>query len=209
MPRSKLVWTLAAAAALLLVVSGTLLFQDVRLRNGLNEAQREGAALNRRAHELEQQLEDQRAAVAEAAREPERVRAMAQQSAAARPPDRTRAASPPLTATALVLLPQTRAIGPIATLAVPQGADSVRFELRLESNDFPRYEVALKDPATNQVVWRSGRITAKSRDDEPSVSIVVPARVLKPQHYSLELIGHSAAGTAEAVGSYTVRIGFP
>ena len=38
-PRSPAAWTLAAAAALLLMASGALLFQDMRLRNGLNEAQ--------------------------------------------------------------------------------------------------------------------------------------------------------------------------
>ena len=160
-PRARAAWGLAAAAALLLVACGALLFQEGRLRNGLNEAQTRSAALDRRARELEQQLADQRTANAETARELERVResmaALAQESAAPRPRDR---ASVPSLTTALVLLPQTRAVGPIASLTVPEGMDRVTFELRLESNEFPRYEVALKDPATNQIVWRSGRLTS-------------------------------------------------
>jgi hypothetical protein len=206
-PRAMPVWGLAAAATLLLVACGALLFQEGRLRNGLNEAQTTSAALERRARGLEQQLTDQRTANAETARELERVResmaALAQEPAAPRPRDR---ASVPSLTTALVLLPQTRAVGPIASLTVPEGTDRVTFELRLESNEFPRYEVALKDPATNQIVWRSGRLTSFLRGNDPAVTVIVPASVLKPQHYSLELIGRKASGASEVVGSYTVRI---
>jgi hypothetical protein len=206
-PRSTAAWWLAAAAALLLVASGALLFQEGRLRSGLSEAQTRSAALDQRTRELEQQLADQRTANAETTRELARVResmaALAQESTAARPRDR--AALPSLT-TALVLLPQTRAVGPIASLTLPAGTDRVSFELRLESNEFPRYEVALKDPATSQIVWRSGRLTSTLRGNDPAVIVLVPASVLKPQHYSLELIGRRAAGASEVVGSYTVRI---
>lgn len=206
-PRSTPAWGLAAAAALLLVASGALLFQEGRLRNGLSEAQTRSAALDQRTRELEQQLANQRTANAETERELARVResmaALAQESAAARPRDRS--GVPSLT-TALVLLPQTRAVGPIASLTVPEGADRVSFELRLESNEFPRYEVALKDPATNEVVWRSSRLTSSLRGNDPAVTVSVPASVLKPQHYSLELSGRRAAGASEVVGSYTVRI---
>jgi hypothetical protein len=209
-PGSVSAWGLSAAAALLLLALSALLFQAVRLQKGLDGAQSESAALNRRAHELEQQLDVQRAASADAVKELDRIRAslaaLEQKSADARPPARV-AVRPtaPLT-TALVLLPQTRAIGPIATLEIPPGTDRVTFELRLESNDFPRYEVAVKDPATSRTLWRSGWIAARSPGDEPTVSIVVPAGVLKPQHYSLELMGRAASGNAEVVGSYTVRI---
>jgi hypothetical protein len=209
-PRSPAAWTLAVAAALLLMASGALLFRDVRLRDGLSEAQTESAALDRRAHELEQQLADQRAANAEAVKELERVRgsmdALGQRAAAAPSAGRTGTSSLPLTTIALVLLPQTRAVGPIPTLAVPPGTDRVAFELRLESNRFPRYQVAVKDPATSQIVWRSGQLTADALGDQPAVSIIVPASVLKPQHYSVELAGLGTDGSAQVVGSYAVGI---
>jgi hypothetical protein len=213
-PRSNAAWTLAAAAALLLLVCGGLLVQEAGLQNGLNVAQRESAALSSRAHELERQLDDQRAANTEAAKELERARAskaaaVARQSAAARPPDQTPGASQQgLTTIALVLLPQTRAVGPIDTLVVPQRTNRVAFELRLESNRFRRYQVALKDPATNQIVWRSGQLTATSPGDQVGVSAILPTSVLKPQHYSLELVAQTADGTDQVVGSYAVQIVF-
>jgi len=205
-------WRLAAAAALVLLAIGTLLFRDANLRNGLNDVQKQADALNRRAHDLEEQLNDQRAAHAEAVQELERVRsslaALGQQPAAVRAPEPMGTASQGLTSIALVLLPQTRGVGPTATLAVPQGTDRVTFHLRLESNDFPRYEVALKDPATSRIVWRSSRLTATSSSDDPTVSAIVPAGVLKPQHYSLELTGRGTDGRAHLAGSYAVRIAF-
>ena len=201
---------MAAAMRRCIMAAGALLFRDVRLRNGLSEAQMESATLDRRAHELEQQLADQRAANAEAVKELERVRgsmaALAQRAAIAPSAGRTGTSSQPLTTIALVLLPQTRAVGPIPTLAVPPGTDRVTFELRLESNRFPRYQVALKDPATNQIVWRSGQLTADGPGDQPAVSVIVSASVLKPQHYSLELAGLDTDGSAQAVGSYAVWI---
>ena len=61
--------------------------------------------------------------------------------------------------TALVLPPQTRAIGPVPAVAVSPGVDSVAFELQLESNDFPRYQVALADPP--QIVSNGAAIPSR------------------------------------------------
>ena len=193
-------WALAAAAAVLvMLVGGALFVQDLRVRTREVEAQ--SAVLDQRARELERQLEEQRRTNAGSAQEVERLRnslalALAQQSAVARPG----AAPGPLAATALLLLPQTRAVGPIASLIVPAGAASVNVALRLESNDFPRYQ------ASNQIVWRSGPLAATSLDHQGLVSVTVPASVLKPQHYSFELAGRRGGGSSEIIGSYAVQV---
>jgi hypothetical protein len=193
--RPKLVVSLAVAAALLLVTSGALLFEAVRTGNRLSVAQAENVALDRRARDLERQLDEQRAANAATVKERE----------PATLPERTEAARE-IRTIALVLLPQTRAIGPITTIAIPSGTDRVALELRLESNDFPRYRIGLQDPATNEIVWRSGWTTAKVSADHLSISVLIPASVLKTQHYSLQLTGGGAAGSDEIVGSYAFRI---
>ena len=208
MLRSKLGWTLAAVAAVLVIACGTLLFQAARLQNGLIDARRQSDTLERRTRELAQQLDEQRTANAVVVKELERVResaALASPPAAAAPPVRPGTARE-TAMTALVLLPQTRAIGPIPAFGVPPGLDHVAFELRLESNDFPRYQVGLKDPASNQIVWRSGWLTTSMSGDRPSVSVLVPASRLRQQHYALDLIGREAAGRADVVGSYAFRI---
>ena len=70
---------------------------------------------------------------------------------------------------AVVLPPPTRAVAPIPTLAIPAGVDRVRFELQLETNDFPSYRVGLKDPATNRILWRSDWIVPRSSADQASI----------------------------------------
>jgi hypothetical protein len=202
-PRSMTVSAVAAAAALLLVC-GALILRDVQLRNGLSQAQGQSAALERRARELEQQLNDQRSATTEAVSELARVRAaMAElQAESTSPPSGPGGASQTLAAVAILLLPQTRAVGQIPTLDVPQGTAEVTFRLQLESNRFSRYQAAVKDPASNAIVWRAGRLAVTSTGDRPAVSVAVPAGVLKAQHYAIDLMGDST----EVVGTYAVRI---
>jgi anti-sigma-K factor RskA len=106
---------------------------------------------------------------------------------------------------ALALLPQTRAAGSIPVIAVSPATDRVTFQLRLESNDFQQYEVGLEDPASNQVVWRSDAISAETTGQTRTLSVIVPARVLKPQHYSLTVMGRGARH-AEVVGSYAFQV---
>ena len=115
-------------------------------------------------------------------------------------------AAPPARVVAVVLPPPTRAVTPIPTLAIPAGVDRVRFELQLETNDFPSYRVGLKDPATrsDSVAQRLDR-SALVRGPGV-VPVVVPANLLGPQHYSLDLAGRDAGGRAEVIGSYTVQV---
>jgi hypothetical protein len=189
-----------AAAALFIVAFGTLLFQVERFRNGLDAAQREAVALANRARDLERQLAEQRAANDTATSELALLR-----NSATAPAARPAQDAPTF---ALVLLPQTRALGPVPAIAIPPAADRIAFELRLESNDFSRYQVALKDPGSNQIVWRSDFITPTSLDHTPTVSVIVPTRGLKAQHYSLAITGHSgrSGSNSEVVGSYTFQV---
>ena len=190
---SKMISTLAVAATLSLVAGGALLLQTVRLGRGLRAAQSDRVALDQHARDLEQQVGELRAANATATRELERVR----ESATAVVHD--------VATVALVLLPQTRSLGPVPTLVMPAGTERLGFELRLESNEYPAYQVGLRDPAVNTVVWRSGWIAAKTSGGQSAVRVAVPARALKPQHYSLDLSGRSAGG-GEVVGSYAFEI---
>ena len=182
--RRRFIW-LALAAALLLAC-GVLLLQDTRLRRGLRDAQQDGAVLDQRGRELSRQLGEQRVANDTLQREVERLRA-----------------SQPL---ALVLRPQTRAAAPVSVIAVPRGLDVVAFELELEASDFSQYQIALRDPATNRLVWRSDVVPPAPSRQTPAVAVAVPASVLKPQHYSFELSGRKPGSAFDIVGSYAFQV---
>jgi len=106
-------------------------------------------------------------------------------------------------------MPQTRASGPLPTVAVSSALTQVDVDLRLESNDFSRYRVDLKDPGSGRTVWGSGDVPARSVRDASFVSIAIPAAVLASQHYLLEVAGLDAAGRVETLASYTFQITRP
>lgn len=186
--RPWLVWGLAAAVVFLAAASTGLTIQMLRLGRGLASAEHDHAALEGRARDLDQKLAEARAANAASASEIDRLR------------DAAGSALTNAGALALVLLPQTRAIGPVPTAALP-GGGPVTFELRLESNDFPRYQAALRDPALNRIVWRSAWIEARTSDGRPSIVVSVPASIMKPQHYALELTGRGQ-DAGDVIASY-------
>jgi hypothetical protein len=105
-----------------------------------------------------------------------------------------------------VLLPQTRAVSEPPTLHVAPGVSRVRFELRLDSDDYAGYQAGLRDPRTNATVWRSTWMTLPARAGGSAVEVDVPAGLLKPQHYSLDVTGRTAAGVVHVVGSYAFSV---
>ena len=203
--RSRAAWMLSAAAALLLCASGGLLIRNIQVARELNESRRERTTLSQRVSDLEQQLKSQEAAHADTTSELEHVRASqpvaAQQPASARMPERAGA----LSTIAVALSPVTRSAGSLPTFTIPAGTDRVSFELRLEANEFPRYRVRLIDPASGSMVWRSVEIGAPSTSESQLISIVVPADILKAQHYSLELLGRRAGSDDEMAASYAFK----
>ena len=105
-----------------------------------------------------------------------------------------------------VLLPPTRGISEPPGLVLPAGTAKVELRAVLESDDLPRYRIALKDLATDQIIWRSARLSPATSLGNRVVSVTLDATLLKSQRYMLEVTGFSAAGRAELVGSYPFRL---
>jgi hypothetical protein len=200
-----LAWGVGLAAALMLVGCGALLQQDVNLRQALHSMQAESATLERRTQDLLRQLATQRSEAARAAQDLAQARASLEDAISAVPVSAN--ASPrTLPPVSLLLLPQARSAGSPATLTLPRAATQVALQLQLEFDDFRGYRIAIQDPGTSRVIWRSERIPARASRGRPSLSVMVPARVLAPKLYAIELLGVGANGDAEVVGSYSFRV---
>ena len=107
----------------------------------------------------------------------------------------------------LTLVPATRAASPATpTLNLPAAATEASFSLKLEATDASAYQAALKDPATNTVIWRSGWIAATGTGDQARLSIIVPSDLLHAQHYTFDVSARSATGTPEVVSSYAFEV---
>jgi hypothetical protein len=190
-PQGDLQWGFAAAAVALLFAGGYLFVENGRLQHQATEARNQQIALNQRMQDLESQLREERSTNSSMAKELDRFRQAAAPHA--------------LKIVAALLLPQMRGVGEVPTVSLPPGTDQVHLRLQLESDDFPAYQVAMRDPVTHQVLWRSATLKAKLQGDTKAVSISISASLLKQQNYMLELYG--AAGTAlELMTSYPFRV---
>jgi hypothetical protein len=198
-------WGLAAATVLL-VALGVLQYRTTRLRAELQIVQIEREALHHQARELAQQLGDQRVASAEAARELEQVQARLAEAMRASAESSSSASGPPQVLAAMLLQPLMRSSGPVPTLVVPARARTAAFDLQLEPADFRHYQVTLRDPATNAIAWRSARLAPARSGPTRTISLAVPVRVLKAQHYSFELSGLRDSGDGEPLAGYAFRI---
>lgn len=192
-PRLDLQWGFAAAALVMLITSCYLFVENERLRKQGLEGREQQAVLDHRAQELQEQLAEQQSANAGMLKELDHLR-----EASASPHT--------LKIVAALLLPQMRGASQVPTVSIPAGTDQVQLRLQLESDDFPAYQVVMRDPARNQIVWRSAKLKAKPQGDAKDVSISLAASLLKPRNYIIELAGVSSDGRAEPISGYPLRV---
>ena len=186
--RRLLAWGLAVAACVLVVLSVYLFSDNQRLRQQVSE-ERAGRLV------LEQQEQAMRKQLAERS-----------QSAGAGTPDADAPVVPAIPVLSLTLFPQTRGTSSIPAIVITPGVDRVRCRLVLESDDFPQYQVALKDPASNLGIWQSGTLQAASNLGRRVVTVELSAGLFLRQHYNLELTGISSSGAPESIGSYVFLV---
>lgn len=192
-PRLALQWGFACGTLAMLLAAGYLLHQNARLRKQTPEAQGSQAAGDQGEADIQRQLNDQRAANANLAKELDRIR-------------ESEPNLDQLKTFSVLLPPPTRGMGRIPTLSVPPGTGLVIFLLAIETGDFPAYRVALKDSAADQAVWHSANLESTAAGTSRTVSVSFPAHLLKQRNYVLELSGVSRDGPAEFIGGYPIRV---
>lgn len=113
---------------------------------------------------------------------------------------------PPPAPVAIVLMPSTRGTREIPTLSIPVGATAVEVRLVLDGDDFPTYDVALKNFEGDRALWNAVGLRSSASGEERIVVVTIDPRLLKPQRYTLELSGHRASGRSEVITSYAFRV---
>jgi hypothetical protein len=191
-PPPALQWGFAGAAAILILVAGYLVLDNVRLQHQMSESRARQSEFDRRERELRSELDQQRLAYARAQQELQRLHDL-------------QGNLDQLTAVSLVLLPPSRSVSRVPTISIRPGTDLVVLLLTLESDDFPVYRVVIRDPATNQVLWRSASISSTSAGEKKAVSVSFRTGLLKQQNYIAELTGIPARGSPEPIGGYAFR----
>jgi hypothetical protein len=176
----------------MLLIAGYLLVQNAHLRREVRDARAQYGSINQHAHDLENELKQQHTTNTEAQKSLES-------------PDQP-AAIGQLKTVSLLLPPPTRGMSPLQTVTVRPQTDLVVLLLTLESADFPRYSVTVKDPATNEVAWQSSDLDAGSVGGRKVVSAALRANLLRGQNYIAEVAGLPNAGRQRIVGDYPFRV---
>jgi hypothetical protein len=202
--RSAFRWSVAVAALILLVVSGFLVFQDVRLHQQNSRMQTELDHLQEREQQLLKELSNQRTATAQAEEELSRVRDERARLDAEL--NRTGSTRVDAVIASLTLSPQLRGSQAIQSVRISSDRGFIAARLELEPNNYSTYAVALIDPLNNRVLWQSARGQATGSAGQQTLNVTFRAELLKPQDYFLKVSGVSPAGATEPLGEYPFRV---
>ena len=80
----------------------------------------------------------------------------------------------------------------------------LRLVLASSGKRFSRFEIALRDWSSGQVVWSRGGVSATTVDRQPMVTAYVTGDVFRPGAYELLLSGRTTEGKKEEVASYEI-----
>jgi hypothetical protein len=193
-PPSMSRWTLtfaAIAAMLTLVVVGYLAMANRLLRRDVDVARTERAALEDRARGLQQQLDAQRAAKPESTQ------------------------TTPTVIASIVLPPLSRGgtgVAGVATVTTPPDADFIRLHAPIGRARYASVTAVLRDAAANQIVWRQRGAASGATEtgrESHTVAVEVPATLLRPGTYLLEITGTRAGGGSDTLGPYAFQVVLP
>jgi hypothetical protein len=188
-----------AAMALIAVAIGTwLLAERLRLQTQLAQLQTERQTWQQQERVLQQDMAQQRKRQEELAKQLQREqsqRARLEQELAAQPPSRP-------TVPVFVLSSLARDPGEAKTLAIPSGTPSVQLRIDLEQgDDYQRYQAVLQT-VEGREIWSRDGLPARRTHWGQAVILKLPAPVLTPGDYELQLRGVAASGKFEDIGYY-------
>jgi hypothetical protein len=210
--RSLSRWALVAAVVALVGISVWLGIQNARLRQQAASAESQLHELQRRERELqkaggEQLPANSQETIQKSENEARATETQKQQSDDEQQRERLREPAKPgqQAIASFVLTPQRRNVGEVSVVTLPRDTLNVRMNLKLEPNDYRSYRVALVDPDTSQVLWRSGKL-ARQESNSDNVGVSLRASLLKPKTYSLHLFGTPADGPSQFMTQYSFKV---
>ena len=103
---------------------------------------------------------------------------------------------------AFVLPPPLRGGAPLTQVRLESEIQVAQFSIGLEASDYRSYRVELRDAGQGRSIWQAGSLKARGS----SLSVRVPAKLLKGQIYSFTVTGVNAEGTSENIGDYSFRV---
>jgi anti-sigma factor RsiW len=204
-------WGLAAVAVIMLIASGWLAIENLRLRQQTSQAEARRDELLQRERELQKEVDAERSTNSAAEQELARLRSereRLEQELEKAKSGRTTSSPVEGGVFSFNLAPPLRGAGQLPTVSVPSGTRLVSIQLQLEANDYSAYRVVLIGPARNQTLWRSSKLKAKTTREGKGLSVSFSAGLLNPQTvYLLRVAGIATNGADEVISDYSFRVG--
>jgi hypothetical protein len=204
---------LTAAAVLVLIGVGWLVFEFSRLRSQINESKSAGDSIEHRVKELQGLLQQQRLASSAIEIELQRVREekerVERELALEKRFSGSKSPSSPANLNILpfILTAPARTAGQVAVVTIPSGTDYVFLQAELEPDDYSSYNAELLyQPGKTPAGWERERLRSRAMGESRVIDIVIPASLLKSREYLLAVTGISDRGIAEGERGYPFRI---
>ena len=233
--RPSLQWGLAFSVLALLIFGGWLFTENSRLRFQMEQAQTNRDELLRRESELQQrekQLQDEIAAqqtnnsaadaeLAKVRTEREQLerqlketrqqqRILERQNQNEQRVETAKQTAPPLnralSVATFILAPPLRGANQLPTISIPAKTGTALMKLEIESDDYPLYQAALRSQSGGKILWQSGKVKLKTSGNGKSLNLLIPARLLKQQIYTLDVSGIAADGSPEIISNYSFEV---
>jgi hypothetical protein len=154
--------------------------------------------------ELRNELEQQRAAKARLENEVAELRKQREQKDQPNTPPEPKSVNEG-SILALALAPQLRDAGQTPAIKIPPRTSYVATQLRLEPNEFTTYRATLIRPGSSEARWSIGNLTSRVNGNAKTLSVSIPANLLKPGDYAIRVFG-SSAGRSEMISDYPFRV---
>src|SRR6266516_3197889 len=194
------------AAALLLVLGGTMIFRNWQLQNQLAQIRSQQSAGLRSERELQRQLQEQRAGYMELVKELQHEkdqRAMLERNVSPSIPSNPDQLAPVIS---LVLTPGLlRGEETTKKALVPSGTTLIRLELHFPANEYKSWRATLHN-AEGAELSRQNLLKARSRGGGSIVVMDLPAEAIPGGDYYVKLSGTAGSGEFEDIGKYYFRV---
>lgn len=202
-------FAMAAAMLLLLVGGAWLITEMLRLRNQLNQMQAEDQSRQDQRQRLEQQVEAERRRNEELAARLNQEKQQREQTdeSLRQLSESADTPAPKPTIASLILLPGiSRGAGEKPRLVLPENARLARLQIGLEPEETYKTFAAELRTIGGRQIWNRENLIARDRRGARSVTLTLPAPVLKPGEYELRLKGVADGGNSEDVGFYYFNV---
>lgn len=194
----------APAAAVLLLVSGGLVFEIIRLRQQLEIARQEQAELRQREQDLQNTVAQQQGVIERLTGRPQipTPGKKAEPGKENTPPPKTQFA----TFISPLLFTGTRAGQEgLQDLVISLDFKTVRLRLVYDGKSHLRFRAVLEN-ADGEQLWQKGNLPANRFGSRKRIDVELPAGLFEDRTYTITLKARTSSGEEGDVGRYTFKV---